>query len=198
MRGPRPTNARATKLFLTLVHERYRRELGDEFGRTIGGIFTDEPRFFGDRGSDAVPWSPCLPGTLPEPLRFRRGGDLSAAVPAVRGYRRREAARRRYLEAYATLTAESYYGVISAVPPPRAPVRRAYEQRGLHSLHAASLGDFLRCADRFDVPGVDAIWRQIDPESGNGNYAKLASSSAIRNHRKEGLSPKASTSTATV
>ena len=35
-------NARATKLFLTLVHERYRRELGDEFGRTIGGIFTDE------------------------------------------------------------------------------------------------------------------------------------------------------------
>lgn len=54
-------NARATKLFLTLVHERYRRELGDEFGRTIGGIFTDEPRFFGELGSDAVPWSPCLP-----------------------------------------------------------------------------------------------------------------------------------------
>lgn len=182
-------NARATKLFLTLVHERYRRELGDEFGRTIGGIFTDEPRFFGELGSDAVPWSPCLP----EHYRNRYGSDVEEIYPLLfqlpEVTAEAEAARRRYLEAYATLTAESYYGVISGWCRRHGlPFEGHMNNEDLHSLHAASLGDFLRCADRFDVPGVDAIWRQIHPESGNGNYAKLASSSAIRNHRKEALS----------
>ena len=50
-------NPLATRKFLSLVHERYWEAAGEEFGRTIRGIFTDEPRISGAVGTDRVPVS---------------------------------------------------------------------------------------------------------------------------------------------
>ena len=41
----------ATRIFIEMAYEPYRRELGDEFGKTIRGIFTDEPFWRCDAGS---------------------------------------------------------------------------------------------------------------------------------------------------
>ncbi|MEH7254038.1 glycosyl hydrolase [Neobacillus niacini] len=51
-----PCNHEAIKAFIELTHERYAESLGEEFGKTVKGIFTDETGLIG-----RIPWSPQLP-----------------------------------------------------------------------------------------------------------------------------------------
>lgn len=39
-------SSRVTKAFLNITYERYKEELGEYFGETVPGFFTDEPQFF--------------------------------------------------------------------------------------------------------------------------------------------------------
>lgn len=48
-----PCNPEAVRKFVQLTHERYAAELGEYFGGTIQGMFTDETGFVG-----RLPWSP--------------------------------------------------------------------------------------------------------------------------------------------
>lgn len=68
-------NPEATKYFIELTHERYKREIGDEFGKTVKGFFTDEITAF----PDSQPWSPLLPGLVKD----RFGIDLEDSLPAL-------------------------------------------------------------------------------------------------------------------
>ncbi len=49
----------AMRKFMELTHEVYRRHLGDEFGRRIPGIFTDEPNI--SRPQNSIPWYEGIP-----------------------------------------------------------------------------------------------------------------------------------------
>ncbi|WP_156940128.1 glycosyl hydrolase [Caldanaerobius polysaccharolyticus] len=51
-----PLNRDAVVYFIQETHERYKKYLGDEFGKTIKGIFSDEIGLIGK-----YPWSPVLP-----------------------------------------------------------------------------------------------------------------------------------------
>lgn len=53
MRSADPMNAEAVKRFLELTHERYRAELGEDFGQHMPGFFTDEPQL----KQYQLPWS---------------------------------------------------------------------------------------------------------------------------------------------
>ncbi len=68
-------NPEAIRCFISLTHERYREHVGEEFGKTIKGFFTDEITAFPDR----EPWSPLLPGRVKE----RYGIDLVSCLPAI-------------------------------------------------------------------------------------------------------------------
>ncbi len=74
-------NPEAVKEFIKTCYEPYRRRFADEFGKTIPGIFTDEPNIHAqDPARDpSVPWT----GRLPEEFRRRRGYDLLARLPAL-------------------------------------------------------------------------------------------------------------------
>ncbi len=82
-------HAGAVAAFLDSTHAAYASELGDEFGRTIPGIFTDEPCFqfphytygeFGYQADDpAVPWT----GDLPEVFEAANGYDLLPHLPGL-------------------------------------------------------------------------------------------------------------------
>lgn len=56
-------NPNAVRAFLDAVVERYRAACGEHFGKTIPGVFTDEPLYLENSAFDslAVPWSTCLP-----------------------------------------------------------------------------------------------------------------------------------------
>ena len=63
-------NPRAIKRFIALTHERYRRELGDELGRTVAAFFCDEIE---------ADWSRLLP----ELFRKDHDDDLIERLPAL-------------------------------------------------------------------------------------------------------------------
>jgi hypothetical protein len=64
---------RVMEAFIESTYEAYAREVGDEFGRTVPGIFTDEPNWH------HVPWTPIFP----EYFRERRGYDILEKLPAI-------------------------------------------------------------------------------------------------------------------
>ncbi|WP_028548326.1 glycosyl hydrolase [Paenibacillus sp. UNC451MF] len=79
---PDNLNPETVRTFLDITYEAYKREVGDQFGRTIRGVFTDEPsvhdrhcRFTEGRGW--LPWS----WSFPEFFQERRGYDLMPLIP---------------------------------------------------------------------------------------------------------------------
>lgn len=82
-----PCNEAAVRSFIELTHERYAREVGEFFGGTIRGFFTDETGFLG-----RMPWSPSLPDFFKE----QNGYDLIAHLSALFCRDANQAARVRY------------------------------------------------------------------------------------------------------
>ncbi len=192
-RYPDLMNPRATAAFIQLSHERYRAAVGQEFGHTIPGIFTDEPRILGCLGTHIIPWSPLLPAAF----RTDHGYPVDTILdllfePAANKTTESEfvVARRAYLATLSRLIAENYYR----------PIRRWCDQHNLlftghhsgenhFSRHSQYFGDYLQQAAYYHIPGVDAIWRQIFPDRrhggySHGNYVALASSRAWLSGRR--------------
>jgi hypothetical protein len=74
----------AVRAFLNSTHEVYASRVGNEFGKTIPGIFTDEPctyfRFSRMANPELnIPWEASLPGIF----RERRGYDLIPHLPSL-------------------------------------------------------------------------------------------------------------------
>ena len=73
-------NPDSVAAFLDITYEAYRREVGEQFGKAIPGIFTDEPNIQSHRsdvGARALPWT----DGLPDFFRERRGYDLLDVLP---------------------------------------------------------------------------------------------------------------------
>ncbi|GAP05235.1 hypothetical protein ATHL_00065 [Anaerolinea thermolimosa] len=73
-------NPDSVAAFLDITYEAYRKEVGEEFGRAVPGIFTDEPNIFSHHspaGRRALPWT----DGLVEMFRERRGWDLLDGLP---------------------------------------------------------------------------------------------------------------------
>jgi hypothetical protein len=69
-----PCNEEAMRTFIELTHERYAQEIGEYFGNTVKGMFTDEIGLLGK-----VPWSP----RIPKYFRERNGYDLIENLHAL-------------------------------------------------------------------------------------------------------------------
>lgn len=70
-----PLNPAAVRYFLQTTHEVYKKYVGDEFGKTIRGIFTDEVTAF----PPSHPWSVLLPNLV----KNNSGLDLISHLPAL-------------------------------------------------------------------------------------------------------------------
>ena len=154
-------NPAAVRRFIALTHEGYRRWVGDEFGKTITTMFTDEMRVGGRLGSDTLPWTPALPRIF----RERKGYDLQPLAALFD--RSPETARLRYdfCDVWSSLFREAYLEQI----------RAWCKEHGLLSVGhfpgedefqgpaRYGFGDVMRGLEALDIPAVDAIWRQIFP-----------------------------------
>jgi alpha-L-rhamnosidase len=166
-----PLYPKATGDFLKDVHEQYRRYVGDEFGRTVLGFRGDEPSFSG------VPYTP---GIFEEFERLK-GYDLRPHLAQLFAKEPREEDRRiradywdvwsdRYRDCFFKPQADwcAQHGVEFET--------HICGEENMKELVALD-GDFFKCMRPVQVPGVDAIWRQIWPDKA-ADYAKLASSAA--------------------
>ena len=70
------------RAFIQDNYEPYFQAIGEEFGHTIPGIFTDEPNYLSHHSGSP---KPCLPWTtrLPEVFRAAHGYDLIACLPSL-------------------------------------------------------------------------------------------------------------------
>lgn len=72
-------NPEAVRHFLESTHERYKAACGEHFGRTIPGIFTDEPCYLWPKQAPAVPWSDYLPDFFQK----MKGYDISRHLASL-------------------------------------------------------------------------------------------------------------------
>ena len=71
-------NPKSVETFIKTTYEKYLKEIGDEFGKTIPGIFTDEPNIFAGRvARRGLPWTDIFP----EFFKSKRGYDILEELP---------------------------------------------------------------------------------------------------------------------
>lgn len=182
-------NPAATQCFIRLTHERYKAAVGNEFGRTVRGMFTDEARLLGRVGTSQVPWTPRFPaefeadhGYCLDPVKAHL---FQTATPdsIERG------TQRDYLATMGRLIAENYYAPIQQWCAANALLFEGHHSgEDDFARHGQYFGDYLRQARHYDIPGVDTIWRQVHPGKPGGNFVQLASSAAWRRGSRVALS----------
>jgi len=172
-------NPQAMDCFVRLVYERYAEHLGQWFGSTIIGIFTDEPGLLGKCEEKNV-W-PGTTGILDHVNRIL-GYDFTPHLPALWFADEPDAEHYRadYKRAVKKRLEETYYAKLS-------------NWCAAHSV--ALMGhpsdpDEIGMEKYFSVPGQDIVWRYIEPdkpsalEGAQSTQAKCTSSAAIHHGRR--------------
>ena len=161
-------NRKATQHFLAVTHEKYKERCGDRLGKSIKGIFTDEPHHGlvmchnDEQRTRANPdWSVPYTGALFDEFEKRWGYDLRARLPELflwRRGRRVSQVKWHYMELLQQLFIENW-------AKPCLEWCRAHNLLLTgHVLHEDSLvaqavpcGSVMRYYEFLDYPGVDLL-----------------------------------------
>ncbi len=173
-----------TEKFLELTLGAYDREISEEYGKRVPGVFTDEPNI---RPAGGFPWCP----DLPERFRARWGYDLVEQLPALAretGDWRR--VRHNYLAVIHELFVERW----------AKPYYEACEARGLESTghywdhewpHCLGVPDNMAMAAWQHRPGIDTLMNQYSETThaqfGNVRFCREISSIANQLGRERTL-----------
>lgn len=185
-------NSEAIDRFKEITHERYKEVVGDEFGKHIPAIFTDEPQFcrksalkFATSCDEMIqlPWTP----KLPELFKKHCGLDIFAQLPELLwDLPDGKISRYRYLyhdfitELFTTAFADN--------------LGKWCEENDImltgHLMcedtlksQTFSIGEAMRIYRGFQLPGIDTL---CDDEDMNRNCAKQCQS-AVHQYGKEGM-----------
>lgn len=169
----------AMKAFLQFAYQPYYETLNEHFGKTVIGIFTDEPSLLG-RGArkGLVPWT----AGLADDFRKRRGYDLLPVLPALFFDVGPQTAKIRddfHLTVAERLDA-TYYQQLS----------KWCEEHGIALTGHPAESDEIRPLRLFQIPGQDMVWRWVLPgeatmrEGVHSTVAKCSSSVARHDRRR--------------
>jgi len=171
-------NPDAVRAFIELTHKAYAERFGDEFGDTVIGIFTDEPTM-NFNGSDAIPWTPSLPGEF----GWRNRYDLVTALPAMFRDMGPQTSRIRcdfydtVTQMYTTAYFKQIYDYCDAQ---RLALMGHVMEEGELLEHARQQGDFFRGAQYMHWGGCDFLceltWSTPEEHLNNILAPKFASS----------------------
>lgn len=180
-------NPATIETFIAMTHEKYRDAVGQHFGKTIQMVFTDEPAYPFVQPGREVPWTSHASDLFAK----RFGYQLEERLPGA--FRRVAAAEFSPTDLQTRIDAFDFWSF-------------RFEEAYFHTLrdwcrrheglaHGGHLGGedetlgatkygfghIMRQMRAMDVPGVDAIWRQIFPGKRNHHFPKFASSAAHQN-----------------
>lgn len=152
-------SAMAVKEFIDTTYERYWRQFGEEYGRELSGVFTDEPQF----GRGGLPWS----FELEEVFSTRHGGDVKELLPALfletKGASR---ARYAYWETVTFMFTQAYAKQIGdwcADKGWSATGHVVDEQELMHQV--TSVGDPMAFYEHLQIPGCDWLGRFVGTDA---------------------------------
>ncbi len=158
-------NPEAVRYFLKLTYETYKAAVGEEFGKTIPSIFTDEPQF-GRKHCLGTAWSlmdVMLPYTddFPKTYYLKYGTDFFASVPELlwelpggkiseNRYRYHDHITERFAESYSKQVGEwcEKNGLKLAGHMMEEPTLQSQTQ---------ALGEVMRSLRGFSLPGIDML-----------------------------------------
>ncbi|MHB0877960.1 MAG: glycosyl hydrolase [Anaerolineae bacterium] len=174
---------RASATFIALTHERYAAAVGRQMGSglPLDRAFTDEPAVPPVVTAQQIPWTR---GFL-DLFRAAKGYDLLPHLPVLFAdpsqlSREQMLVRLDYFDVWSQRLVDAYLE----------PIRAWCHDHGLLSAGhfggedeiegsvAHGFGHLLRSLRALDVPGVDAIWRQLFPGGRAHHFPKYASSVA--------------------
>lgn len=170
-----PLNPQAIRYFIETTHEAYKKHIGDEFGKTVKGIFTDEVTAF----PPEQPWSPLLP----ELVKKKHGIDLLEHLPAL--FEDMGAVTKQVRYAYYNTATDQFI--------------ESYDKQILswcHENHLLYIGEkpILRSKELefVDIPGIDTGHQKVGsrPAIADSKYrfnGKIASSAAHFYHKEGAL-----------
>jgi hypothetical protein len=179
---------RTTETFLEMTHEKYREAFGDEFGKTIKGIFTDEPFFRCHVGRQQVRIADGMEKRIREKFNCDLIKDLLPFLwEGTENLPGAQEARRKYIQVCSEMFAENYSKVLEKWCQKNHLQLEGHFSGEYEHFGVARFGDLLEILTPLHVPGIDVIWRQIYPGDGMAHFARLAPSAAIRRRRQEAL-----------
>jgi len=175
-------NPDAVATFIRLVYDGFAKRLAPHFGRTVIGIFTDEPGLVGRCREQGV--MPGTRGILGEVNRIL-GYDFTPHLPALWFDDEPEAARFRadYHRAMLLRLGETYY----------APLQSWCEGHGLELMGHPEGPDHIESLRYFHTPGQDLVWRWVLPdhptalEGDQSTQAKCSAAAMVHGGRRRNL-----------
>ena len=174
-------NADDTRLFLSIVHQKYQDAIGDEFGKTVMGFRGDEPECY------AVPWTDQ---SLAD-FQSSKGYDLTALLPDLLVSNPTVDAHRvqaDYWDVWSALFRDNFFKIQADWCAANGMEYIVHlDNDNDIPLLVPTTGDFFRAMRYVQVPGVDAIWRQIWPGT-IADFPKRPSSATHLNGRPRAFS----------
>ncbi len=164
---------KSTEEFIRLTHDAYRRAIGNEFGKTVTVLFTDEP------------WVSLNPWTddFADGFLRSKGYDLMDKLPSIFEGDTAEdkQARIDYWDWWSRRYADAFFGRIRDWCRENDILFGGHlggENSTACVYEGGGIGHPLRDLRSMDVPGVDTIWRQLWPGTTTHHWPKYASSAA--------------------
>ena len=145
-------NPQAVKRFIELTHEAYFRELGEHFGNTVIGFFTDEPSILGRNVRDLFPWSKDFDAVF-----TAAGGNLSDLATLFSG--EENEGTKLYHRLILEREGNVYYAALSAW----------CEAHGIALMGHPHQSDDIEVLRYFHTPGQDLVFRWVAPEMGGAS-----------------------------
>lgn len=162
---------RAIRRFVEVTHERYKEIVGDDFGKIIPGIFTDEPQFTHktcfqrstEKRDVVVPFT----DDFPETYSAVYGGDIVDCLPEIFWElpgNAPSAARYRYHDHVAERFAAAFADTIGEWCEENGIVLTGHMMsEPTLSSQTSALGDAMRSYRSFQLPGIDMLcdWQEF-------------------------------------
>ena len=149
-------NPAAVEKFIEVTHEVYKKECGDKFGKSVPGIFSDEPCYIHGDASDRMPWT----DDLPEKFKERYGYDLLEYLPELFFDIELEVSRARhdYFDLLSALFSEAFSGTIGKWCAANNMIFTGHLLgEDLLSTQTLYIGSAMRFYEHMQLPAVDVL-----------------------------------------
>ena len=177
-------NPASTEKFIELTHEKYKTSVGQEFGKTVPGFFTDEPAMYYYHvgvQNYVVPWS----RQMFKIFRERRGYGLKPFLPALYADIGEKTAQIRY-DFWRTLTeqyAETYYKRLRDWCDENGVIFTGHLLFEEHlRLAARCEGNFFKYLQHMHLIGVDHLYPKIGSRKEPDQHVALKVGSSAAHH----------------
>lgn len=179
-----PLVSEATDVLIDTIYEAHYEKYGEQFGHTIEGFFSDEPRFGNIKGPDAVigkkdmplPWYPNMDGEFASFLQIDRK-ELLRRLPLL--YRGDSVGAKQLRFEYMTFITDLYKKNFTerignwCVRHGVKYIGHVIEDNNAHSRLGYGAGHFFKSMAGQDMSGIDVVLHQLLPNQNQGYFKSM-------------------------